>query len=56
MPDVMHLVKVEKPPARVYRALTTAEGIRHWWTRPEELERQRRSSETGRMTDGPDLA
>jgi uncharacterized protein YndB with AHSA1/START domain len=33
MPDILHLVKIRASPERVYEALTTAEGIRNWWTR-----------------------
>jgi len=38
MPDIMHLLKVEAPRERVYEVLTTAEGIRNWWTRDADLE------------------
>jgi uncharacterized protein YndB with AHSA1/START domain len=38
MPDIMHLVRIHASPERVYRALTTAEGIRNWWTRDADLE------------------
>ena len=33
MPDIMHVVTIHASPERVYAALTTAEGIRKWWTR-----------------------
>jgi uncharacterized protein YndB with AHSA1/START domain len=33
MPDIMHTLKIKTPPDRVYQAITTAEGIRNWWTR-----------------------
>lgn len=32
------LVKIHASPERVYRALTTAEGIRNWWTRDADLD------------------
>jgi len=38
MPDIMHLVRIKALPERVYAALTTAEGIRNWWTREADLE------------------
>ena len=31
--DIMHLLKIHASPEEVYRALTTADGIRIWWTR-----------------------
>jgi uncharacterized protein YndB with AHSA1/START domain len=37
MPDVVHLVKLRVPMERTYAALTTAEGIRRWWTRDADL-------------------
>ena len=40
MPDIMHLVKIHTSPELVYQALTTAEGIRHWWTRDADLDAQ----------------
>jgi uncharacterized protein YndB with AHSA1/START domain len=38
MPDIMHLLKIHAPLERVYQALTTAEDIRHWWTRDAVLD------------------
>ena len=38
MPDIMHLLKIKATPERVYQALTTAEGIRNWWTRDADLD------------------
>lgn len=38
MPDIMHLLKIKASPDRVYQALTTAEGIRSWWTRDADLD------------------
>jgi uncharacterized protein YndB with AHSA1/START domain len=34
----MHLVKIHASPEWVYEALTTAEGIRNWWTRDAVLD------------------
>ncbi len=39
MPDIMHLLRIAVPTERVYEALTTADGIRNWWTRDADLER-----------------
>lgn len=33
MQDIMHLIKIHASPERVYEAITTAAGIRQWWTR-----------------------
>jgi uncharacterized protein YndB with AHSA1/START domain len=38
MPDIMHLIKIHASVERVYAALTTAEGIRNWWTRDADLD------------------
>lgn len=38
MPDIMHLIKINASPERVYEALTTAEGISNWWTRDAVLD------------------
>lgn len=38
MPDIMHLVKINASPERVYQAITTSEGIRNWWTREAYLD------------------
>lgn len=40
MPDIMHLIKIRVSPERIYQALTTAEGIRNWWTRDADLDSQ----------------
>jgi len=34
----MHYLKIHATPERVYRALTTSEGIRNWWTRDAALD------------------
>jgi uncharacterized protein YndB with AHSA1/START domain len=31
MPDILHRVGIAAEPMRVFEALTTVEGIRHWW-------------------------
>ena len=38
MPDIMHSLKIQTPPDRLYQAITTAEGIRNWWTRDASLD------------------
>lgn len=38
MHDVMHLLRIHAPPEHVYEAITTAEGIRQWWTRDAVIE------------------
>jgi uncharacterized protein YndB with AHSA1/START domain len=38
MQDIMHLLKIHAPSERVYEAITTAEGIRQWWTRDAAIE------------------
>jgi uncharacterized protein YndB with AHSA1/START domain len=31
MPDILHRVGIDVRPERVYSALTTVDGLRHWW-------------------------
>jgi uncharacterized protein YndB with AHSA1/START domain len=38
MPDILHLVKIHASPDKVYQAITTAEGVRNWWTRDTALD------------------
>ena len=38
MPDIMHTLKIHMSPDRVYQALTTADGIRNWWTRDAAID------------------
>src|SRR6516165_4045534 len=33
MPEIMHLIKIRASQDKVYQAVSTAEGIRDWWTR-----------------------
>lgn len=37
MPEILHLIKIRAPRDAVYRALSTEEGIRNWWTRDAVL-------------------
>ena len=32
MPDILHRVGIAAEPMRVFEALTTAEGVRNWWS------------------------
>jgi uncharacterized protein YndB with AHSA1/START domain len=41
MPDIMHFLKISAPPDRVYRAITTQDDVRDWWTREAELDSRR---------------
>ena len=36
--DIMHRLRIHASPEQVYRAITTAEGIRNWWTRDAALD------------------
>lgn len=38
MQDIMHLIRIHAPAERVYEAITTADGIRQWWTRDAAIE------------------
>jgi uncharacterized protein YndB with AHSA1/START domain len=38
MPDIMHLLRIQATPERVYEAISTASGVREWWTRDAQLE------------------
>lgn len=31
MPDILHRVGIDAPPTRVFGALTTIDGLQHWW-------------------------
>lgn len=36
MPDIIHRIGIKSSAAQVYKALSTTEGLAHWWT--EEVE------------------
>ncbi len=38
MHDIMHLLRIHASPERVFEAITTAEGLRQWWTRDAAIE------------------
>ena len=38
MPEIMHLIKIRATQDKVYQAVSTAEGIRNWWTRDAVLD------------------
>ena len=40
MADISHLLKIAVEPRQVYEALTTAAGIRQWWTDNADLDEQ----------------
>lgn len=33
MADILHRIRIAAPAERVFRAITTSEGLRGWWTR-----------------------
>lgn len=52
MPDILHRLILRASPEEVYSALTTAEGVRNWWTRSASLDS--RSGEFRFPNYGPD--
>lgn len=52
MADILHMVPIEAPPGAVYRALTTADGLRSWWTRDAEAESSEGSEARFRFEGG----
>jgi uncharacterized protein YndB with AHSA1/START domain len=38
MPDIMHLIKIHAAPEQIYKAFTTADGVRNWWTPDADLD------------------
>ena len=32
MADIIHRIGIKAPPAQVYKALSTLDGLAHWWT------------------------
>jgi uncharacterized protein YndB with AHSA1/START domain len=38
MPEIAHLIKIRAAQDKVYQAVSTAEGIRNWWTRDAALD------------------
>jgi uncharacterized protein YndB with AHSA1/START domain len=38
VPEIMHLIKIRAAQDKVYQAVSTAEGIRDWWTRDAALD------------------
>jgi uncharacterized protein YndB with AHSA1/START domain len=38
MPEIMHLIKIRAAQDKIYQAVSTAEGIRNWWTRDAALD------------------
>jgi uncharacterized protein YndB with AHSA1/START domain len=52
VPDIMHLIRIRTSSERVYQALTTAEGIRNWWTRDADLDARIGGAGEFRFYDG----
>ena len=46
MPNILHRVGINAPPAKVFGALTTIEGLRHWW-----VGETRGNTDTGGLID-----
>ena len=40
MVDIIHRIGIKSPVAKVYKALSTMEGLAHWWTEEVEGEEQ----------------
>ena len=38
MADILHRLRIQTQPERVFEAISTAEGIRQWWTRDAEMD------------------
>lgn len=38
MADILHLIKINAPRDKAYQAISTVDGIRHWWTRDTDLD------------------
>lgn len=55
MADIMHLITIEAPAPRVYEALTTAEGVRAWWTPDADLDSTVGGFGTFRFHEGADV-
>lgn len=51
MPDILHYLKIDAVPDRVFQAIATAEGIRHWWTRDADLDTEAGGSGEFRFYD-----
>ena len=38
MPDIIHLLTIDAPPATIYKAITEQAGIQGWWTVQTKIE------------------
>lgn len=38
MADILHLIRIDATPDRVWTAISTAQGLRSWWTRDADLD------------------
>jgi uncharacterized protein YndB with AHSA1/START domain len=52
MPDLMHCLRINAPVESVYRAITTADGVRNWWTRDCDLDETVGGAGVFRFYDG----
>lgn len=52
MHDILHLLRIQAAPMRVYQALTTEAGIHGWWTREAELDSRIGGTGEFRFYDG----
>lgn len=52
VPDISHYITLQAAPERVYRALTTPEGIQSWWTRDAALDANIGGAGAFRFHDG----
>lgn len=52
MADILHMVPMEASPGAVYQAITTAEGLRSWWTGDAQAEPEQGSEAVFRFEGG----
>lgn len=52
MPDILHRLTIHASPERIFDALTTAEGIRNWWTRDADIDSRIGGAGEFRFYDG----
>lgn len=52
MADILHMVPIQASPDAVYKAITTEEGLKSWWTNDVSAEPQEGSTATFRFEGG----
>lgn len=52
MPDIYHLVFIQSTPEKIYKAITTEEGIASWWSKTNNAKAQ--AGSIYRIYFGPD--